>query len=127
MARYPGSCHCGTIRFEVDAEPVEMTTCDCTLCVKKNALMIRVPEAALTVLAGHEHLSTYAWNTGVARHHFCARCGVYTFHRKRAAPDSFGVNVFCLEGFDPTALPVRRTDGATMSLAPKPFSGEPPP
>jgi hypothetical protein len=117
MALYSGACHCGTVRFEIEAEPTEMTTCDCSLCVKKNAVMIRVPEENLRLLAGEESLSTYVWNTGVARHHFCARCGIYTFHRKRAAPDSFGVNVFCLEGFDPDALPVRRADGLTMSLA----------
>ncbi|MCE3289573.1 MAG: hypothetical protein K0R83_1585 [Caulobacter sp.] len=116
MARYPGACHCGTIRFEVEAEPVEMTTCDCSLCARRNAVMIKVPQDALRLLAGEAQLATYVWNTGVARHHFCSRCGIYVFHRKRAAPDSFGVNVFCLDGFDPTALPVRATDGAGMSL-----------
>ena len=116
MARYAGACHCGTIRFEVEAEPVEMTTCDCSLCARCNAVMIKVPQDALRLLAGDDLLATYVWNTGVARHHFCSRCGIYVFHRKRAAPDSFGVNVFCLDGFDPTALPVRATDGAGMSL-----------
>jgi hypothetical protein len=116
MPLYAGACHCGEIRFEVEAEPVEMTTCDCSLCAKRNAVMIKVPQGALRLLAGEDHLATYIWNTGVARHHFCGRCGIYVFHRKRAAPDSFGVNVFCLEGFDPTALPVRATDGAGMSL-----------
>lgn len=116
MARYAGACHCGEIRFEVETEPVEMTTCDCSLCARRNAVMIKVPQEALRLLAGKDHLATYVWNTGVARHHFCSRCGIYVFHRKRAAPDSFGVNVFCLDGFDPAALPVRATDGAGMSL-----------
>ena len=116
MPRYAGACHCRAIRFEVEADPTEMTTCDCSLCVKRNALMIKVPQEALRLLAGEDQLETYVWNTGLARHHFCRRCGIYTFHRKRAAPDSFGVNVFCLEDFDPAALPVRRTDGAGMSL-----------
>ena len=120
MPRYVGACHCGAVRFEVEADPVEMTTCDCSLCVKRNALMIKVPQAALRFLAGEDQLATYVWNTGVARHHFCGRCGIYTFHRKRAAPDAFGVNVFCLESFDPAALPVRRTDGAGMSLQESP-------
>lgn len=116
MTLYAGACHCGEIRFEIEAEPVEMTTCDCSLCAKRNAVMIKVPQADLRLLAGAEQLATYVWNTGVARHHFCSRCGIYVFHRKRAAPDSFGVNVFCLDGFDPAALPVRATDGAGMSL-----------
>jgi len=113
---YLGSCHCGAVRFEVVADPVEMTTCDCTLCVKKNALMIRVPETALRITDGEDMLATYQWNTGRAKHHFCRRCGIYTFHRKRIDPRSFGINVFCLEDFDISKVPVRATDGKTMSL-----------
>jgi hypothetical protein len=29
-------------------------------------------------------------------------------------PDFFGVNVFCLENFDPTGIPVRATGGKGM-------------
>jgi hypothetical protein len=29
-------------------------------------------------------------------------------------PDYFGVNVFCLENFDPSGIPVRQTIGAGM-------------
>jgi hypothetical protein len=39
---------------------------------------------------------------------------MYRFHRKRVAPDHFGVNVFCLHDFDPAGVPVRRTVGAGM-------------
>jgi hypothetical protein len=116
MTRYIGSCHCGAVRFAVEAEPVEMTRCDCSLCARKNALMIKVPEAALEVTAGKAALATYRWNTWVARHHFCRTCGIYTFHRKRAEPDHYGVNVFCLDGFDVTALPIRQADGKSMSV-----------
>ena len=37
-----------------------------------------------------------------------------SFHRKRVTPDYFGINVFCLEGFDPAGIPVRATVGAAM-------------
>jgi hypothetical protein len=113
---YSGACHCGAVRFEVESAAEEMTTCDCSLCVKKNALMIRVPANALRIVAGEEILSTYQWNTGRAKHHFCSRCGIYTFHRKRSDPESFGINIFCLEGFDSTELPVRATEGKGMSV-----------
>jgi hypothetical protein len=113
---YRGSCHCGAVAFEVEADAEEMTTCDCTLCLKKNALMIRVPQSALRITKGEEALATYEWNTRRAQHHFCRHCGIYTFHRKRIDPTSFGVNVFCLEDFDVAALPTRQTDGLGMSL-----------
>ena len=119
MSSFTGLCHCGAVRFRVDAGIAELTTCDCSLCVKRNAVMAKVPEAALTVLAGEAMLTLYQWNTLRAKHYFCSRCGIYVFHRKRAAPDHFGVNIFCLEGMDPAALPIRATEGAGMSVEDK--------
>jgi hypothetical protein len=116
MPRYLGSCHCGAVEFAVDADPVELTVCDCSLCRRKNALMLAVPVDQLAVLRGEDKLSLYQWNTGAARHHFCSVCGIYTFHRKRSDPNSYGVNVNCLEGFDASAVPVRQADGLTMTV-----------
>ena len=113
---YLGSCHCGAIRFRVTWTIDELTSCDCSLCSARNAVMAKVPEHALTVLDGREALTCYEWNTRRAKHYFCSRCGVYVFHRKRAAPDHFGVNAFCLEDFDPASVPVRATEGASMSV-----------
>lgn len=112
-----GSCHCGAVRFQVSADIVELTTCDCSLCVKKNAVMAKVHESELAVTQGQDELRLYEWNTKAAKHYFCGRCGIYTFHRKRAAPDHFGINVFCLDGFDATGIPVRATEGIGMSVA----------
>jgi hypothetical protein len=113
---FTGSCHCGSVRFSVDAAIDELTTCDCSLCVKKNAVMAKVSEQALTVLEGKEMLTLYQWNTRRAKHYFCSNCGIYVFHRKRAAPDHFGINVFCLENFDVTSVPTRATEGANMTV-----------
>ncbi|MGE0661124.1 MAG: GFA family protein [Reyranellaceae bacterium] len=116
MTVHPGSCHCGAVVFRIDAEIVELTTCDCSLCVKKNALMTRVPESALTIVKGEDSLTLYQWNTKRAKHYFRRHCGIYVFHRKRSQPDHFGVNVFCLDGFDHTNVPVRATEGRGMSV-----------
>lgn len=117
MGSWEGACHCGTIRFRVDGEIAETITCDCSLCAMRGARMAQIDESALTILAGEDELALYTWNTGVAQHRFCRRCGVYTFHRKRAAPDRFGVNVACLEGFDPDSVRFREADGVGMTLA----------
>lgn len=79
--------------------------------------MTNVHESALEVTAGEEKLTLYQWNTRVARHYFCSVCGIYPFHKKRSMPDHFGVNVRCLDDFDPTGAPVRQADGRGMSLA----------
>ncbi len=116
VGTHSGSCHCGGIRFTIAFDPVELTTCDCSLCVKRNAVMAKVPEAALRIEQGQELLALYEWNSRRAKHHFCRRCGIYVFHRKRAAPEYFGVNIFCLDGFDASTLPLRATEGIGMTL-----------
>ena len=116
MPIYQGSCHCGAVAFEVDWTIEELTTCDCSLCVARNALMAKVPEAALTLLRGEDSLALYEWNTRRAKHHFCSVCGIYVFHRKRAAPDHFGVNARCLHDVHLSAVPVRATEGANMTV-----------
>jgi len=112
---YRGSCHCGAVRFEIDTDFPELTTCDCSLCRRKNALMVKVHETGFRLIAGENALSEYRFHTMTARHFFCKTCGIYPFHRKRVTPDYFGINVFCLEGFDPAGVPVRKTVGAAMT------------
>ena len=80
----------------------------------KNALMVKVHETAFRLQSGSAVLRTYRFHTHTAQHHFCRECGIYTFHRKRVTPDYFGINVFCLEGFDPAGIPGRATVGAAM-------------
>ena len=110
-----GSCHCQAVQFEISTDLSELTTCDCSICRRKNALMLRVHETEIEILQGKDHLTTYTFNTHTAQHYFCKVCGIYPFHRKRVTPDYYGVNVFCLEDFDPAGIPVRATDGKGMS------------
>jgi hypothetical protein len=113
-ATYLGSCHCGAIKFEIDTDFPELTTCDCSICRRRNALMVRVHESDFRLLAGQSDLVEYRFHSRVARHFFCRVCGIYPFHRKRVTPDHFGVNVFCLEDLDPAGIPVRETGGLQM-------------
>lgn len=57
----------------------------------------------------------YQFNAKTAEHYFCNVCGIYPFHKKRVAPDHYGVNVFCLDGSTPDGIEVRSTEGATLS------------
>ncbi|MEP7083458.1 MAG: GFA family protein [Betaproteobacteria bacterium] len=109
-----GSCHCGAVQFEIDTDFPELTTCDCSICRRRNALMVKVHQSRFRLLAGASALRTYQFHTMTASHHFCGECGIYPFHRKRMTPDFYGINVFCLEGFDPAGIPVRATLGAAM-------------
>jgi len=119
MTTHPATCHCGTIRFLITSPLTEFTTCDCSLCTMRGAVMVKVPEADLTLTAGEDALTLYQWNTGIAKHYFCKVCGIYVFHNKRAAPDHFGVNVRCLTNVDIDAAPLRATEGENMSVNPE--------
>ncbi len=114
MKTYKGSCHCHAVKFELKTEVEELTVCDCSICQRKNALMVKVHESKMNLISGEDSLSTYTFNTHTAQHHFCKVCGIYPFHRKRVTPEYFGVNVFCLDGFDSSRFPVRATDGKGM-------------
>lgn len=114
MQKYEGSCHCGAVRFVIETDFPELTMCDCSMCRRRNALMVKVPESRFTLIAGEDALGEYRFHTGTARHYFCTVCGIYPFHRKRVTPDHFGVNVHCLDGFDPTGIPVRIANGNAM-------------
>lgn len=114
-SQFEGSCHCGAIRFTIDSHITELTTCDCSICQRKNAVMTQVHESEFELLCGEESLTLYQFHTNTAKHYFCKTCGVYPFHRKRVAPDSYGINVFCLDGFEPADYPLRRTDGKGMT------------
>ncbi len=114
LKRLTGSCHCVAVQFDITTDFPELTTCDCSICARKNALMVKVHESEFELLAGAQSLSEYQFHTHTARHFFCSNCGIYPFHSKRVTPDFVGVNVFCLEGFDPTGIPVRATVGKEM-------------
>jgi len=113
--RYLGSCHCGAVRFAIETDFPELTTCDCSICRRKNALMVKVHESAFELIAGEEALGEYRFHTHTARHFFCTTCGIYPFHRKRVTPDFLGINVFCLDDVDLAGIPVRATVGKGMA------------
>nr|WP_315207092.1 GFA family protein [uncultured Albidiferax sp.] len=100
---YQAACHCGTVRFALrwtDALP-QPHRCNCSFCSMRGAVTVAVNLADLQVLQGQDALTLYQFNTGQAKHYFCARCGIYTFHQRRSSPHQYGVNVACIEGMGP--------------------------
>lgn len=93
-----GGCHCGAVRFEVTvpADPVAYE-CNCSICRLEGFQGLIVPASAFKLLSGADTLSEYRFNTGVARHLFCGRCGIKSFYVPRSNPDGYSVNVRCLD------------------------------
>ncbi len=102
-----GKCHCGAVRFEL-ALPYGLASarrCNCSYCAMRGAVAVTASRDGLQIVAGADKLATYRFNTGVAEHHFCTECGIYTHHRRRSNPDELGVNVACLDDLSPFDFP----------------------
>ena len=109
---YQGSCHCGAVRFEVEApEEIDADLCNCSICTKSGFLHLIVPKSRFRLLSGAEAITTYTFNTGVAKHTFCRTCGIKPFYVPRSNPDGIDVNVRCLDPGTVVALTVRPFDG----------------
>jgi hypothetical protein len=108
---YQGSCHCGAVSFSVEApDSLEVERCNCSICNKAGYLHLIVPAANFTLLTGQDALATYTFNTGVARHTFCANCGIKPFYTPRSNPEGIDVNVNCLDT-RPRAMTIVEFDG----------------
>ena len=109
---HSGSCHCGRVKFEVEA-PVEIqaTECNCSICSRTGYLHLIVPKSRFVLLQGSEYLSSYTFNTGVAKHLFCKVCGIKSFYVPRSNPDGYSVNVRCLEVATIKKITVAAFDG----------------
>ena len=94
---YRGSCHCQAITFEVEApEEVEVERCNCSICTKSGYLHLIVPLSKFKLLSGQEQITTYRFNSGIAKHTFCKICGIKPFYTPRSNPDGMDINVNCL-------------------------------
>ena len=108
---YAGGCHCGAVRFEVEApERLLVQDCNCSLCVMTGFLHLIVPKSRFRLVKGAENITTYTFNTGVAKHMFCGTCGIKSFYVPRSNPDGIDVNVRCLDE-PPKEMAIEPFDG----------------
>ncbi len=113
-----GGCHCGAVRFEVLApEAIEATECTCSICRKTGYLHLIVGKERFRLVAGADKLTTYTFNTGTAKHHFCSICGIKSFYVPRSHPDGFSVNVRCLDDGQITVRSIGLFDGENWEQA----------
>ena len=98
-----GSCHCGAVQFTTTLTEgfASARRCTCSICRMRGAVAVTSTPEHFRITQGEDKLATYRFNTGVAEHHFCPVCGIYTHHRRRSNPNELGVNVACLKGMSP--------------------------
>ncbi len=99
------------MRFRVRVTEHEALECNCSVCAKKAFLHLLVTEADFALVSGSDALTTYTFNTGVAKHMFCRVCGIHSFYRPRSHPDGWSINVRCLDGDAPSRFRIQPFDG----------------
>jgi hypothetical protein len=112
MITHRGGCHCGRVRFEVDA-PADLVIddCNCSMCQRVGFLHLIVPAERFRLTQGQEALTTYTFNTGTARHLFCSTCGIKSFYVPRSHPDGFSVNARCIDTGTIQSMKINAVDG----------------
>jgi hypothetical protein len=115
-----GKCHCGNITFRLVWEPdptqIQARACGCTFCAKHGGVWTSNPRGALRILIKDPALvSKYAFGTGNATFHTCARCGIVPVVTSRIEGRLYAVvSVNAFEDIDP----------ALIRREPSDFSGE---
>ncbi len=112
MTIHKGGCHCGRIRFEINAPAkLEVNECNCSICRMSAYMHLIVRKNDFTLVSGKDDICTYEFNTGVAKHFFCRHCGVKSFYIPRSNPDGYSVNVRCLDPGTVESMTVESFDG----------------
>jgi hypothetical protein len=82
MATLHGTCLCGGIRFEVEADPETLRFCHCTSCKHLSGgagtVNFGVAPSAIRIVAGEDLLQSFTPVGGSAKT-FCRTCGANLF------------------------------------------------
>ncbi len=118
LVTHRGGCHCGRVSYEVDAPAtIEVLDCNCSICRMGGFLHLIVPASRFRLMSGADDLVDYAFNTGIARHRFCGRCGIKSFYVPRSHPDGFDVNARCLDPATVVGMAVSQFDDNDRAAA----------
>ena len=118
MAYHIGGCHCGEVRFQINApKKLKAIDCNCTICSKLGFLHVIVAKEDFSLLSGQYSLTEYTFNTRQANHLFCKRCGVKSFYVPRSHPTGYSVNARCLDPGTWTSLEIENFDGLNWESA----------
>jgi hypothetical protein len=115
MPSYLAKCHCGAVEFEVESDLSDPVRCNCSLCIRRSAVMVYVEADDFRLIRGQGALTPYEFGGRSGTHYFCGTCGVFPFfHSRWRGQNRYGVNVGCLPGVNPYELSPRLIDGASI-------------
>lgn len=102
MVIHKGSCHCGSVKFEVKSQSdIKVSKCNCSICKATGFIHLIVDKEAFSLISGEDDITTYTFNTHTAKHTFCKHCGIKSFYTPRSHPKGYSVN---LNSLDPETI-----------------------
>ena len=100
MVMHRGSCLCGNIRYELDAELGEFGYCHCRTCQKASgsahAANAPIDRADFRLTSGADSLKEFESSTGKIRS-FCSRCGSPIYAYLIATPQVLRIRLGTLD------------------------------
>lgn len=113
---YKGSCQCGAVRFDVEADLDKTVSCNCSRCGRLGSILTFVAPGSFRLTSGEGEMSEYQFNRHMIHHMFCSTCGIQSFSRGKGpgGAEMIAVNARCLEGVDSDKLHPKKVDGASF-------------
>ena len=93
------TCHCGAVEIQVNLkkEIEKLMRCNCSMSKRKGTMVTTINKEDLKIVKGEDKIKIYQFNTKVAKHYFCSECGVQTHNLRRSDPNTYGINVGCID------------------------------
>src|SRR5580700_9855682 len=73
------SCHCGAVRFTVDAATADVNDCNCSICRRLGALWAYYQKPQVRFAEGNGPTDVYTWRERRIEFHRCHTCGCTTY------------------------------------------------
>lgn len=111
---YKGSCHCGKVNFEVEADIKKAIDCNCSHCSRKGFLLSFVPKENFKMNLQENDLTLYQFNKHMIEHRFCPVCGCQAFGFGKdpaTGAEMVAVNIRCLENIDIDSIEKQKVSG----------------
>jgi hypothetical protein len=103
-----GSCHCGAVKFEVEADPARgASRCNCSVCTKLGALGSIVKPCAFRLVTREAELGVYEWGAKISKRYFCFGRG----HLAEVGGDYVSFSYNAVDDFEVNDLTVVHWDG----------------
>jgi hypothetical protein len=107
---FTGTCHCGDVVFNFNAEEiVRGLRCNCSICKRIGAVMsMKIAPSDFRLLTERNCIKVYRFDDKAVHHSYCNQCGIYVFYEHQ---QQCRINLGCVDEVDTSNLEILYFDG----------------